>query len=274
MGGIELSGDLDTTAGVNAAAGHIAITGQGVVGEGRIPVLYAHAIDKAGGLPKVFSPFDQLKDDEWIPPGLEVSFGVDPDDLSPLDGAVGLLLPGGGDIDPINYGQPRHPLTRRVSRERDRLELNLLREALKRDLPVLAICRGFQLLNVGLGGTLDQNLGDEGERMDHDRDMPRAEPVHNVKIEDDCYLAEIFGGTHIPVNSHHHQGLDRVADVLRKVAWSTDGVLEGVISTEHTWVVGVQWHPEVMAPIDHRQMRLFEGFVAATERHAAASNAA
>ncbi|MFP5298533.1 MAG: gamma-glutamyl-gamma-aminobutyrate hydrolase family protein, partial [Actinomycetota bacterium] len=144
----------------------------------------------------------------------------------------------------------------------------------KRDLPVLAICRGFQLLNVGLGGTLDQNLGDEGERMDHDRDMPRAEPVHNVKIEEGCYLAEILGGTHVPVNSHHHQGLDRLAAELRPVAWATDGILEAVISTEHTWVVGVQWHPEVMAPLDQRQMRLFEEFIAATERYAAESDAA
>ncbi|MFP5298719.1 MAG: hypothetical protein ACLGHL_07015, partial [Actinomycetota bacterium] len=107
---------MDTTGGTTAG-GHIAITGQGVVGEGRVPTLYAHAIDRAGGVAKVFSPFDHLKEDEHVPPGLEVRLGVDPDDLSPLDGAVGLLLPGGGDIDPINYGQPRHPLTRRISRE-------------------------------------------------------------------------------------------------------------------------------------------------------------
>lgn len=265
---------MDTTAATENVSGHIAITGQGIVGEGRVPTLYAHAIDKAGGLPKVFSPFDALRAEEHIPEGLPVTLGVEADDLSPLDGAVGLLLPGGGDIDPINYGQPRHPLTRRISRERDRLELNLLREALKRDLPVFCICRGFQLLNVCLGGTLDQNLSDEGERMDHDRDMPRAEPVHGIRITEGSHLAEILGDTHIPVNSHHHQGLDRVADGLEEVAWAGDGVLEAVVSAKHTWVVGVQWHPEVMAPIDHRQMRLFEEFVEATKRYAATSSAA
>lgn len=263
---------MDTT-GIHTAdeaSGHITITGQGIAGEGRLPSLYAHAVSRSGGVPKVFSPFDELRPEENIPPGVEIQLGVDPDDLSPLDGAIGLLLPGGGDIDPLHYGAPRHPRTRRISRERDRLELSLLREALRRDLPVLAICRGFQLLNVCCGGTLEQHLADEASRIDHDRDMPRAEPVHTVRLDQDSMLSEVFEGEEIPVNSHHHQGLDRVADNLDKVGWAGDGVLEAVVAKDRTWVVGVQWHPEVMAPLDHRQMRLFEEFDAATRRYAAA----
>lgn len=276
--GIELtgSGDLDTTpaASGEGPSGHIVITGQGLAGAGRVPTLYAHAVEKAGGIAKVFSPFDQLKPDEIIPEGLQVRMDVAADDMSPLDGAVGLLLPGGGDIDPINYGEPRHPRSRGVSRERDRLESNLLREALRRDMPVLCICRGFQLLNVVLGGTLDQHLADSPDRMDHDRDMPRAEPVHRVRIQEDSLLADLFGVTDLPVNSHHHQGLCRVAGALRETAWAGDGVLEGVQAPDYSWVVGVQWHPEVMAPVDHRQMRLFEAFIEATRAFEAARNAA
>lgn len=264
---------LDTTP-QPGGDGHIVMTGQGTSRDARIPVLYASAIEKAGGYARVYSPFDHLRADERIPPGLDVTMDVDPEDTSPLDGAVGLLLPGGGDIDPINYGEPRHPRTRRTSRERDRLELTLLREALRRDMPILAICRGFQLLNVCFGGTLDQHLADDSERLDHDRDMPRAEPVHRVKIADGCWLAEVFQGNVVPVNSHHHQGLGRISDELEEVAWAGDGVLEAVIARNYTWVVGVQWHPEVMAPLDHRQLRLFESFVEETGRYAAERSAA
>jgi putative glutamine amidotransferase len=265
---------LDTTPPDDAAAGFIAIPGQGVAGAARIPTLYIRAIEKAGGRAEVFCPFDQLRTDENVPEDVTIHMDVDLDDVSVLDQASGLLLPGGGDVDPIQYGQPRHPRTRGISRERDRYEINLLREALKRDMPVLAICRGFQLLNVTMGGTLVQHLADEGERLDHDRDMPRAEPVHTLKIEPGCYLGEVFGKLEVPVNSHHHQGLDRVADGLDQVAWSGDGVLEAVIASGYSWVVGVQWHPEVMAPMASAQLRLFEEFVAAsrsyTERTAAA----
>lgn len=200
--------------------------------------------------------------------------GVDAEDTSMLDGAAGLLLPGGGDIDPINYNQPRHPRTYRVSRERDRFELNLLHEALRRDMPVLCICRGFQLLNIALGGTLDQHLADEPERLDHDRDLPRAEPVHRTRLTKGSALAEIFGETDIPVNSHHHQGIDDLADELIPVGYAGDGVLEAIELPTHTWVLGVQWHPEVMAPLDHRQMMLFEAFMVAARTYASERSAA
>jgi putative glutamine amidotransferase len=249
-----------------APQGHIVITGQGLDGAGRIPLLYARAVDAAGGHPRIYSPFT-LRDDENIPEKLPVESELEPGDTSCLDGAVGLLLPGGGDIDPALYNRPRHPRTEKVSRRRDDFELAILREALERDMPMFLICRGFQLVHVLLGGTLDQHLADHPERLEHWRDMPRAEPAHEVHVKEGSKLAEILGTTDLEVNSHHHQGPDTVPDELEPVAWATDGVLEGCVMRDRTWVVGVQWHPEVMAPVDHREARLFEHFVRATETY-------
>ncbi|MBA2725114.1 MAG: gamma-glutamyl-gamma-aminobutyrate hydrolase family protein, partial [Actinobacteria bacterium] len=246
---------MDTTAASRQGEnrGWITMTGQGLEGAGRVPLLYAREIDRAGGLPRVYTPFEQLRRDEKVPDVLHLEKGVNVDDSSPLDGAVGLLLPGGGDIDPMYYDQPRHPRTRGVSRERDRFETTLLREALRRDMPVLCICRGFQLLNIHLGGSLDQHLADTPERLNHDRDMPRVEPVHSVAVKEGSLLSDILGQEIVPVNSHHHQGLRHVADGIEEVGWSGDGVLEAVVAPNYRWVLGVQWHPEVMAPVDHRQ---------------------
>ena len=248
-------------------SGHIAITSLKRNGRMRPPTDYVLAVESAGGWARVFSTFVPSDPDD-VPVGMDLTAGVDPDDLSPLDGAVGLVLPGGGDIDPALYGQEPHPQTHAVSRHRDAFEANLLEAALERDLPVLAICRGMQLLNVVLGGTLEQHLADRAGRLDHYRDRPRAEHAHGVNIEPGSLLEEIFGATRIQVNSHHHQGLERVASTLEQVAWSEDGVLEGVVARNQTWTVGVQWHPEVMAPVEARQARIFEAFVAATMGYA------
>lgn len=265
---------MDTTGTGDDKSPRIVITGQGKEGAGRLPTLYARAVELAGGRAEVSMPFDELRAEENLPDGLRVHMGADPEDPGPLDGAAGLLLPGGGDIDPVRYGAPRHPRTRYISPVRDRYELLLLDAALKRDMPVLCICRGFQLLNVHLGGTLDQHLADNPELLEHDRDMPRAEPAHTLRVAEDSMLADVFGQTETHVNSHHHQGLEVVASSLTEVAWAGDGVLEAVVSADHSWVLGVQWHPEVMAPVDHVQARLFERFVAASQRYASAPHAA
>lgn len=151
-----------------------------------------------------------------------------------------------------------------MSHRRDRFELTLLQEALERDMPVLAICHGMQLLNVHLGGTLDQHLADRGNVLQHDRDRSRAEAAHGAQIDEDSPLARMLGDAAAPVNSHHHQGLDRVGRELEEIAWAEDGVLEGVYAPALSWVVGVQWHPEAMAPVDPRQLSIFEHFVEAT----------
>lgn len=247
--------------------GHIVIVGQ-LRGDGkRIPAPYAHAVAAVGGTPKVFSTFDPVPE-EPVPPGLEIVTGLDPYDTSPLDGAIGLLLPGGGDIDPEWYGKPRHPRTNNVSHRRDRFEMTLLSHALERDLPVLAICHGMQLLNVFLGGTLVQHLADDPRMLQHDRDMPRAEPAHEIRVKEGSRLASIMGlGNRTAVNSHHHQGLGAVPHALEQVAWAEDGCLEAVIARDLSWVVGVQWHPEAMADTDPHQRRLFESFVAAAKAY-------
>jgi putative glutamine amidotransferase len=233
----------------------------------RPPTHYLHAVESAGGYGRVFSTHNPASDVE-IPVGMDLTSGLDPDDLSPLDGAIGLVLPGGGDIDPATYGQEAHPQTHAVNRRRDRFEMNLLNAALERDLPVLAICRGMQMLNIVLGGTLEQHLADDSDRLDHYRDRPRAEHAHSVTITPGSLMAGIFETTEMGVNSHHHQGLGVVSPQLRQVAWAEDGVLEGVESREHSWVVGVQWHPEVMAPVEARQLKVFERFLEASRHHA------
>jgi putative glutamine amidotransferase len=252
--------------------GYIAVVGQWrrSTGRGKVPLSYVHALRLAGATSKVVSTFDI--DPYEAPLGLDISSGCDPEDGSALGDASGLVLPGGGDIDPAWYGQEPHPSTAGVNHQRDTFELTLLKEALDRDVPVLAICHGMQLLNLCLGGTLEQHLADDDARFDHDRDRVRGDVAHSVALKAGSVLWDVYGGSPIEVNSHHHQGLGKVAAPLEEVGWAEDGVLEAVVSRDHEWVVGVQWHPEAMAAIDHRQLKLFEAFsdaVSARDRAAA-----
>ena len=268
--------DRDTTArnargsheagGDQSSPGWIAVVGQWRKAQLRIPVPYAHAVELAGGRPRVISTFD-LGPTEEVPEGLDVITNIDPYDASILEGASGLVIPGGGDIDPELYGRKRHPRTHNVSQRRDRFELTLLTEAFENDLPVLAICHGMQLLNVHDGGTLNQHLLDDPQKLDHYRDRPIAEPAHKVSFKEGSLLAEIMGDTTVAVNTHHHQGLDDVGPSLEPIGWSEDGVLEAVIHKDHSWVVGVQWHPEAMAPVHKDELAIFEAFVEATQRY-------
>ncbi|MGH2746684.1 MAG: gamma-glutamyl-gamma-aminobutyrate hydrolase family protein [Actinomycetota bacterium] len=239
-------------------------------GYAKLPLPYVQSVTLAGGRPRVLSTFD-LDPRAEVHEGLEVVGGLDQHDPAALDGAAGLMLPGGGDIDPAWYGEPPHPRTKNISHQRDRFELTLLKAALERDLPVLAICKGMQLLNVHLGGTLTQHLADDQDRLDHDRDRPRAEPAHKIRIEDDSLLGEMLGVRNANVNSHHHQGIGRVAPGLREVAWAEDDTLEAFELTSARWVVAVQWHPEAMTPMDDLQLQIFEKFVAVTRAAARAA---
>lgn len=246
----------------------IAVVGQWRDRQGAVPLAYVDAVGRAGGRARVLSTFDVLPMQD-PPHDLEVSTHLDPLDPTPLDGACGLILPGGGDIDPAWYRQEPHPKTNKVSHRRDQFERTLLATALKQDLPVLAICHGMQMLNVCLRGTLIQHLRDD--LIDHDEDRPKAEPGHTVRIAPRSILAGIFGRTSASVNSAHHQAVDDLGDGLEIVAWSTDGVVEGIESTDHSWVVGVQWHPEAMAAADEQQEKLFAAFVAAAHERAEAA---
>ncbi|HWC30004.1 MAG TPA: gamma-glutamyl-gamma-aminobutyrate hydrolase family protein [Dehalococcoidia bacterium] len=165
-----------------------------------------------------------------------------------LPGCAGLVLTGGVDVDPALYGEAPHPETDEVNRPRDDFELALLREALESDIPVLAICRGHQLLNVCLGGSLLQHIEGDGHRWQED--VPVTSRFHDVRFADGSKLARIYGQQRVQVNSRHHQGVtrDRLAAGLICTAITDDGFVEGIESADHRWVVGVQWHPERPEP--------------------------
>ena len=263
--------DLDNT----TTPRRIAITSGKVMNEdvGRFPGPYVEAVRLSHGVPVVLSPFTASRSDEAVPPEVLLFEGLEPEDPSHLDGVSGLILTGGGDVDPALYAQNRHPRTQNISSLRDRFELALLGAALERDLPVLAICRGVQLLNVFLGGRLDQHLADRPDRLPHHPDRPRSEIAHRVRIAAGTDLAGMLGSTRLGVNSHHHQGLDGAADGLEEIAWADDGVLEAVVSTEYSWVLGVQWHPEAMISSHPVQRGLFDALIGAASAWAAAGAA-
>lgn len=167
-----------------------------------------------------------------------------------LDVAAGLVLTGGEDVAPALYGAPPSPHLGRVHRERDATELAAARWARDRALPTVAICRGIQVLNVALGGTLVQDIPSERPgSLAHDPEAPRQARTHAVHIVPDTRLSRALGRQTLDVNSVHHQALARVADGLVVTATAPDGVIEGVEtpSDDPWWAVGVQWHPEEFA---------------------------
>jgi putative glutamine amidotransferase len=165
-----------------------------------------------------------------------------------LDSVAGLVLTGGEDVDPARYGEQRHEKVRSVNAARDATEAALIEEARARGKPVLAICRGIQILNVALGGTLVQDIPSECRtNIDHDDEGARTSRTHDVDIEPGSLIAKAVGAEHVSVNSFHHQSVKRVADGMRVTARSPDGVIEGIESTDDDWwAMGVQWHPEEM----------------------------
>jgi putative glutamine amidotransferase len=190
---------------------------------------YLQAVRVAGGLPLVLSPLD----DEGTRDGL-------------FDLAAGLVLTGGEDVDPSRYGQAPDG-ARTVSPERDAMELHLLERALARRVPVLAICRGIQVLNVALGGTLYQDLFTQrGQEIDHDRYREFDGHIHTVRTGDPSILADVFEVEEFVQNSAHHQGIRDLSPDLTAVAWAPDGLVEAVEyrADGAAWTCGVQWHPE------------------------------
>jgi putative glutamine amidotransferase len=159
----------------------------------------------------------------------------------------GLLLTGGEDVDPAHYGATRHPALGEVHARRDSWELRLVAAAREWCLPTLAICRGIQVLNVALGGTLVQDIPSEVPRaLAHDPAEARSWRVHEVEVEPGSRLASALGTDHLTVNSTHHQAIDRARSPLRVTARAPDGIVEGVETSadDPWWVLGVQWHPE------------------------------
>ncbi len=177
-----------------------------------------------------------------------------------LDVIAGLIFPGGGDIHPEHYGGDVHDANYGICHERDHFELVLARAAVERDLPILCVCRGMQVLNVALGGDLIPHIPDVfGTRVVHRTPDVQAIP-HEVDIAPGSRLARVYGKTRVTVQSVHHQAVGRLGDGLKAVAWATDGVIEAVESDRHDFVVAVQWHPELDADED-RPVGLFAELV-------------
>jgi putative glutamine amidotransferase len=209
-----------------------------------VPAAYVRAVDEAGGRPLL------------IPPSAD---GID----ETLDAVDGLLFSGGSDLDPDLYDQEPHPATSGVVAERDRAELALLEAALARDMPVLAVCRGSQVLNIARGGDLVQHLPDVVGDEKH-KHTPGTFADHDVTLEPGTRLAALLGDR-APVKSHHHQGIGRLGEGLHVAAYAEDGTVEAVEDPSHRFAFGVLWHPEA-----GEDLRLFEELVGAAADYRAA----
>ena len=174
-----------------------------------------------------------------------------------------IILIGGGDLDPAHYGEPAHETVYMIDEERDLGELELARKILDSGLPTLGICRGAQVINVALGGTLHVHLPDVvGEEVLH-RLPPREPGPHPIRVSESSRLAEILGETEFDAESWHHQAIKDVAPSLRVVAHAPDGVIEAFEKHDHPWLYAVQWHPELSAATDPIQQRLFDALTQA-----------
>ena len=212
---------------------------------------YIEAVEAAGGIPLIVP----VTDAEAASSVAEV-----------LDG---LIVTGGEDVEPALYGRDRHPKCQVPDPRRDALEIALIGEADRRDLPMFCICRGIQVLNVARHGTLLQHLPDDidGE-PDHARQDAYFELVHEVSVDPDSRLSRIFGGaSRLDVNSAHHQAVEKVGEGLRAVAWAPEGFVEALEEENgDRFVVGVQWHPEALAEAHPEQLAPFRALVSEAAR--------
>ena len=201
-----------------------------------IPYDYVRAVERAGARALL------------VPPSTD---GIE----ETLDALDGLVFSGGADVDPETYGADAHEETNGTRPERDAGELALLQAALARDMPVLAVCRGFQILNVARGGNLEQHVPDRVGSETH-REVKGVFSEHGVRVEGDSRLGSLLGDEVSGVKSHHHQGVGEVGEGLREVAWADDGTVEGLEDPDRRFALGVLWHPEA-----GDDARLFEALV-------------
>jgi putative glutamine amidotransferase len=206
-----------------------------------VPADYVHAIAAAGGIPVILSPVAGIAD-------------------ALVERIDGLVLTGGVDVDAALYGAERHPKAQAPDTVRDSFEMALVDAAVARELPVLAICRGIQVLNVRRGGTLHQHLPDVVHNRDH-MEAPGTFGRHRVRIDPASQLGAIIGLPEQDVPTHHHQGVDRVGEGLVASAWADDGTVEGLEDPAIRFLVAVQWHPEM-----GDDPSLFQGLIAAASR--------
>lgn len=212
---------------------------------------YTEGVEAAGGVPVILPPQDGNVDEI-------------------LDRLHGLLFSGGGDIDPRRYGvDDIHSKTYGIDELRDSFELDLFRGAIERDMPIFCICRGIQVANVALGGTLIQDIASEvGDEIEHGQShagFGAGDKSHPVRVESGSRLQEIYGSSEIGTNSHHHQALKDVSPELRVIARAPDGIIEAVDRPASTWFLGVQWHPEMMFRAHPEHLKPFQALVQAAE---------
>lgn len=213
---------------------------------------YVQSVTAAGGLPLLLPPLETTEQIEGL-------FGL-------IDG---LLLPGGNDLDPAYFGEEPLPALGEIEPERDRLEVELTRRALRYGMPVLGICRGIQVLNVAAGGSLYQDIGTQVKgALRHYQQAPRWYASHEVHIQPGSKLWEIMQVENLRVNSFHHQAVKVVGDDVLISAKARDGVIEGIESHVHPFAVGVQWHPECMWQRERLFLRLFTRLVEEAARYA------
>jgi putative glutamine amidotransferase len=210
-----------------------------------LPATYVEAVRLAGGIPVL------------LPPGEKNLAAL----LERLDG---LILAGGDDVAPHYYGGANHPKIHNISLERDEMEIALSRMVVERDVPTLCICRGVQVLNVALGGTLIEHIPDEPhDTVAHQSKYEgekRETQFHEIEVQADSRLADIMAATTLHLPSYHHQAIRQVAPSLRMVARAEDGIVEGVEHPDHPFLLGVQWHPEKSTELAS-QLRLFEALI-------------
>ena len=217
---------------------------------------YVEGVAEAGGVPVVLPPVAGSRTAETIA-------GV-------LDG---LLLSGGSDLHPGYYGEEPIPALNVTVPERDAFEMELLEHVLRRGIPVFGICRGMQVLNVALGGTLYQDLSSQMEGvvlLGHRQETPKWQPKHEVEVDGGSQILGIMGSNELKVNSYHHQAVKDLAPGLATVAYSPDAVAEAVEfgDLSERWLLGVQWHAEAMRGSGSEHRNLFSAHVEAAERHA------
>ncbi|MDP2871602.1 MAG: gamma-glutamyl-gamma-aminobutyrate hydrolase family protein [Bacillota bacterium] len=209
---------------------------------------YAFGVAEAGGIPVLLPvPGPEVPDDRWLPV---------------LDRLDGLLLSGGPDLAPAEFGEPPLKGLGRVVPERDHYELVLTRRALELDLPVLGICRGIQTLAVAAGGTLYQDIDSQVAGVWQHRQLaPRWHASHAVRLLTGSVVAEAYGRTEIMVNTFHHQAVKGLPEGFVATAWSDDGLIEAMESTRHKLAFGVQWHPEGLWAHDRLHLAVFTRLV-------------
>jgi putative glutamine amidotransferase len=217
---------------------------------------YLNAVQQVGALPLIIAPMSKELID------------------SILESVDAICLSGGPDIDPSTYGHPPHAMLGPTELATDSFEIELARAADERGMPILAICRGAQVLNVARGGTLHQHIPDVyGEsELEHRQKALGPHTSHTVEIDQGTLLADAIGGTATEVNSFHHQAVEKLGTNLRICARSEDGIVEGIEAIDRDFVLGVQWHAESLTNRDEHEA-LFKGLADAALRHRSDSTA-